>query len=352
MTIQQLKELARHAARGTAPANYECENVNAALADGLKELCGSVNDFMRNKYDIYEIIIKNADEIVPKKVFDAFGAFAEIIQVPQGQKAIFKRGTLGKNRARKFLTQVGLSGVYETFRLDTSNFTLEGKAVGGAITMDFERFLDGAESLSELMDILTEGLSDAVFKEIQKALTAAYNDMGPANRYESNDFEGEEMQKLITTVKNYGQNVVIFACPEFIDAMGPDLVVPIAKAGVQGIYAPQDIERIHSVGRINLFRGTPIIEMPQSFVDETNDKVWIDPSCAYILPAGKEKVVKVMLEGETQMYDFVNRDQSVEVHAYKKMGAAIMHHHNWAIYKNLTLADDYEGKVADLYPNL
>ena len=34
LTIQQLKDLARHAARGTAPANFECENVNAALADG------------------------------------------------------------------------------------------------------------------------------------------------------------------------------------------------------------------------------------------------------------------------------------------------------------------------------
>jgi len=126
MTIQQLKELARHAAHGTAPANFECENVNAELADGLKELCGSVNDFMRNKYDIYEIIIKNADEIVPNKVLDAVGAFAEVQRVPQGQKAIFKRGIMGKNRARKFLTQVGLSGVYETFRLDTDTFTLEG----------------------------------------------------------------------------------------------------------------------------------------------------------------------------------------------------------------------------------
>ena len=85
MTIQQLKDLARHAARGTAPANFECENVNAALADGLKELCGSVNDFMRNKYDIYEIIIKNADDNVPNKVTDAVGAFAEVQRVPQGQ---------------------------------------------------------------------------------------------------------------------------------------------------------------------------------------------------------------------------------------------------------------------------
>ena len=349
MTIQQLKDLARHAARGTAPANFECENVNAALADGLKELCGSVNDFMRNKYDIYEIIIKNADEIVPNKVIDAVGAFAEVQRVPQGQKAIFKRGVMGKNRARKFLTQVGLSGVYETFRLDTDTFTLEGKAVGGAITMDFERFLDGAESLSELMDVLTEGLTDAVFGEIQKALIAAVDAVGrpAANKVIFAGFDAEQMQKLVTTVKNYGQSVVIFACPEFVDAMGPDAIVP-AVSGAQGVYHPQDIDRIHNVGRINLFRGTPIIEIPQSYLDESNTKTWMNPQFAYILPSGKEKVVKVVLEGDTQMYDFVNRDQSVEVHAYKKMGAAIMHHHNWAVYQNTAITDTSEFP----YPNL
>ena len=74
----------------------------------------------------------------------------------------------------------------------------------------------------------------------------------------------------------------------------------------------------------------------------------MNPQFAYILPSGKEKVVKVVLEGETQMYDFVNRDQSVEVHAYKKMGAAIMHHHNWAVYQNTAIADTSEFP----YPNL
>ena len=120
-------------------------------------------------------------------------------RVPQGQKAIFKRGVMGKNRARKFLTQVGLSGVYETFRLDTDTFTLEGKAVGGAITMDFERFLDGAESLSELMDVLTEGLTDAVFGEIQKALIAAVDAVGrpAANKVIFAGFDAEQMQKLV-----------------------------------------------------------------------------------------------------------------------------------------------------------
>ena len=43
MTIKEMKELALYAAKGTAPANYSVENVDSALAEGLRELAGSVN---------------------------------------------------------------------------------------------------------------------------------------------------------------------------------------------------------------------------------------------------------------------------------------------------------------------
>lgn len=342
-TLQEIKELALYAAKGTAPANYQVENVNEALRDAFKDLAGSVNQFMKNRYDIYEIMIETADEIVPNKVIDAVGRFAEVQVAGQGQKALFKR-SLGRNRAKKFLTQVGLSGVYETFRLDKTTFEVPAMAIGGAVTIDFERFLDGAEDMAELMDIITEGLTDSVFIEVQKALKAAINATGrpDANKVSKNTFDAESMIKLINVVKAYGSNAVIFAPPEFVAAMGPDAIVPVGT-NYQGIYHPQDIDAIHNTGYINLFRGTPIVQIPQSFIDETNTKTWIDPQLAYVLPTDGEKVVKVVLEGQTQVHDFTNRDNSMEIHVYKKMGAAILTHHNWGIYQNTGITDTSES---------
>lgn len=342
-TLQEIKELALYAAKGTAPANYQVENVNEALRDAFKDLAGSVNQFMKNRYDIYEIMIETADEIVPNKVIDAVGRFAEVQVVGQGQKALFKR-SLGRNRAKKFLTQVGLSGVYETFRLDKTTFEVPAMAIGGAVTIDFERFLDGAEDMAELMDIITEGLTDSVFIEVQKALKAAINATGrpDANKVSKNTFDAEAMIKLINVVKAYGSNAVIFAPPEFVAAMGPDAIAP-GGTNYQGIYHPQDIDAIHNTGYINLFRGTPIVQIPQSFIDETNTKTWIDPQLAYVLPTDGEKVVKVVLEGQTQVHDFTNRDNSMEIHVYKKMGAAILTHHNWGIYQNTGITDTSES---------
>lgn len=349
MTIKEMKELALCAAKGTAPANYSMENVNDALVEELSKLAGSVNQFMKNRYDIYEIIIEAADEVVPQKVIDAVGIFADVRQVGQGQKALFKT-RLGRARARKFLTQVGLSGVYETFRLDNGSFEVGAYAIGGACTIDFERMLDGAEDMAELVGLLTEAQTDAVYQQVQKALRAAFSKTGVPqnNRATGATFDGDEMMKLISTVRAYGSGAVIFAPPEFIAAMGADAIVPItnygsptATAGIQGVYHPQDIDAIHNTGYINLFRGTPIVQIPQSWVDESNTETWIDPQLAYVLPTGGEKVVKVVFEGNTQMYDFVNRDQSMEIHTYRKLGAAILTYHNWGIYKNTGITDTY-----------
>ena len=340
MTLNELRELARHAANRTAPAEFSASSVDAAVADGFKNLCGSINNFMRNRYDIYDIIIENADEIVPNKVMDAMGQFAEVIQLKNGEKKMFKRGGLGRNRAKKFLTQVGLNGLYETFRLDEETFTIGIKSLGGAVSIDFERMMDGAETLSEFMDVLTEAQVDGIYGEVQKALMAAAGEtsMPTANKYAGN-YDAAHLQTLINTVKAYGGSATIFASPEFVAKMGPDAIVP-AVSGAQAIYHPDDIDAIHNIGRIRIFRGTPIVELRQSFLDEKNDKVMINPQFAYILPSGKEKVVKVLMEGGTQMYDVVNPDQSIEVHSYRKIGVGILAFNNWGVYKATDIAVD------------
>lgn len=341
-TLKEIKELALHAARGTAPSTFSVDNVNEALRDELKQMAGSVNQFMKNRYDIYDIIIETADDVVPNKVLDAVGIFAEVQNVPQGQKALFKVKR-GKARGKKFITQVGLSGLYESFRLDNDTFELRAHAVGGAASIDFERMLDGADDMADLMEIITEGLVDAAFVEVQRALKAAVDAKGrPAvNKTVQNTFVPAEMLKLITIVRAYGSSAVIFAPPEFVAAMGPDAIVPVG-ANYQGVYHPQDIDAIHNQGFINIFRGTPIVQIPQSFIDENNDKTWIDPQLAYVFPAGQERVVKIVFEGQTQIYDFVNPDNSMEIHTYKKMGAAIVTHHNWCIYQNTGIAQTME----------
>lgn len=337
--IDRLKLLATYAARNSAPANFTEGEVNAVFIAEIAPFMTSVNEFMKNRYDIFSIIVTAVEDVVPKKVLASIGAFAEFKQIANGQKALYKR-KLGVNRAKSFLTQVGLSGVYETFRLDNSNFEVNAYSIGGGARIDFERLINGAENMADLMTIITDGYEDAVYGQIQRALVAAYTTLSmPAiNKKTSSSFDAAKMLALVNIVKSYGVSCAIFAPPEFVAAMGPDAIVP-AISGAQGIYSPDDIAAIHDRGYISVFRGTPVVQIPQSYIDENNVATYINPQYAYVLPTGGEKVVKVVFEGETQMYDAVNRDQSMEIYTYKKLGVGIMTYNNWGIYQNTGIVD-------------
>ena len=109
MTKAELMEIALHAAKGTAPANFTVQSVNEAFYAGMDELCKGWTDFQRNKYDIYDIVVRTIDEVQPKRVLDAIGRFADVQFVPDNQKVVFKVNK-GRRRAKTFLTAAALSG--------------------------------------------------------------------------------------------------------------------------------------------------------------------------------------------------------------------------------------------------
>lgn len=350
-TLQELKDLALHAVRGTAPANYTVGTVDAALRGELKALAGSVNQFMKNRYDIYDIVIAAVDDVVPKNVIAAVGAFAEVRVVPNGQKTIFKR-KLGRQRARQFITRVAIGGLYETFRLDSETFTVEAYAIGGACSIDFERFMNGEEDMADLVAIVQEGLVESVYVETMRALHKAAETSNPdqggtlntsaPNVFHMDEWDAQTAVKAINIVKGYGTSATLFATPEFVAAMGADAIVLPSNNGGQGVYSPQDIEAIHNTGYINIFRGTPVVQLPNTWTDETYTKTYLDPQLAFVLPTNGDKLVKVVLEGDTQINDFKNKDRSMEIHFYKKMGVALTHDRNWVILKNGDIESTYD----------
>lgn len=357
MDRNAIRDLYIHAFKGTSPdvTQYSVKDVKDTLKAELRALAPDLNTYRRNKLDIFQIIQEAYDEVLPAYVGNFIGQFAEIKTVPNGQKATFlvKRG---RRRAKTFITEVGLSGVYEAFRLDVDTFDVTAKAYGGSAYIDFERYLSGDEDLTEPMNLLLEGLEEAIYREIVKALIATVmnSNMPAANIATTTSFDPEQMAQLCTIAKSYGNgNAVIFATPEFVQKMGPDAIgmpiygpfalaaAPVTPGSAPGyatpVYSPRDIQDIAATGYITVFRGTPIVQLPQSFVDENNDTYQIPPSFAYIFPAGNNKIIKVVFEGQTQVDDWKHRDRSMEIEVYKKFGIAILSTNDWCAYRNLEL---------------
>lgn len=312
--------------------NFSYSDLNETLRNELRELAGSYALYRENKNTIFELIEETINDVLPKRVLEQYGMFAEVKTFAQGDKPIFiqKISSAARRRAKQFVTKVGLAGVYEVFKLDGTKLEVATEAYGGAAQIGFEEFLDGRVDFADLLEIVMEGLDEAVYKEIAKALVAAVESLQGTNKATETQFVESEMDRLVAIADSYGKST-IYCTYEFAATM-----VPEAGWRSNGM---KD-ERWNN-GYLANYKGHNVIVLDQSYEDETNTTKVIDPSYAYIIPAGSnEKPVKIAFEGPTAVLERENEDWSREIRVYKKFGVATLITNNICVYRNTSLTID------------
>lgn len=337
LEINQLKLLAKAVANADPSSKVAYQygeekltysELNDTLRNELNALASDYKSFRENKNAVFTIIETVVDEVLPKKVMQAYDMFAETKVFAQGTKPVFtiKTTEASRRRAKQFITKVGLAGVYEVFKLAGKNYEVPTSAFGGAAQIGLEEFLDGRVDFAELTEIVMEGLDEAVYKEIAKALIASIDNLQPANVHSQAGFSESEMDKLIQIAEAYGQ-ATIYCTYEFAATMIP------SKDWVSDSMRDQ----MWNNGYLANYKGHRVIVLPQSFEDETNTTKVIDPKYAWIIPTGAEKPVKIAFEGETLVDERQNRDWSREIQVYKKLGVSTVVTNNICVYTNTDL---------------
>ena len=316
--------------------NLSYSALNETLRSELNELAGSYALYRENKNTIFELIEQTISDVLPKKVLEQYGMFAEVKTFAQGDKPIFiqKITTAARRRAKRFVTRVGLAGVYEVFKLDGRVLEVQTEAYGGAAQIGFEEFLDGRVDFADLLEIVMEGLDEAVYREIAKALIATVESLQDGNKTTQNDFVEAEMDRLVSIADAYGGKSTIYCTYEFAATM-----VPEAGWRSNGM---KD-ERWNN-GYLANYKGHNVIVLEQSYEDETNTTKVINPAYAWIIPTGaNEKPVKIAFEGPTAVKEVDNHDWSKEIRVYKKFGVATLVTNDICVYKNTSL--DSEASI-------
>lgn len=308
---------------------FSYADLNDTLRNELREIAGTYALYRENKNTIFALMEETIDDVLPKKVLEQYGQFAEIKTFSQGDKPVFtQRITVAsKRRAKQFITKVGLAGIYEVFKLDGKSYEVPTSAFGGAAQIGFEEFLDGRVDFADVLDVVMEGLDESVYLEIERALKGAVTNLQANNKATQDSFVEAEMDKLLAVADSYGQ-ATIYCTYEFAATMVP------AEGWVSDAMKDQKWNN----GYLASYKGHRVIVLPQSYEDETNSKKVIDPSYAWIIPTGgNDKPVKVALEGQTIVREIENTDMSREIQVYKKMGVAAIITNNICVYRNTGL---------------
>ena len=335
---EQLIELARANAKAslnpskTFSFNGEslsAEALNKTFIKELNDLGKNPQDFRENKNLIYTLMEVGLTEVLPQKVLQSYGQFADVQTFPQGTKPVYKVriSEASKKRAKQFVTRVGLAGRYEVFKLDGYTLEIPTAAYGGAARVEWEELLDNRMTLNDYYSIVLEGMDECVYREIAKALAASVGNIKAINKVAYNAFSADAMDHLLTTADAYGKST-IYCTFEFAATMLP----------ADGKWSDGMKEQIWNNGYFSTYKGHQVIILPQSFTDDTNAEKVIDPSYAWIIPTGAEKPVKVAFEGSAQVKSFDNRDWSTEIQTYQKFGVGTyMINPGICVYQNTSL---------------
>lgn len=325
--------------------NYSYSDLNETLRSELNELAGTYALYRENKNTIFTILEQTITDVLPKKVLEQYGQFAEVKTFKQGDKPIFRQKITesSKRRAKQFVTKVGLAGIYEVFKLDGQSYEVETSAFGGAAEIGFEEFLDGRVDFADVLEIIMDGLDRCVYLEIERALVAATSQLTPANVVVKNTFDEAEMDRLIRIADSYGGGT-IYCTQEFAGTM-----IPSNASGNWGAWSDGMKEEYWKNGYFATYKNHRVIILPNSYEDDTNTTKVIDPSYAWVIPTGAEKPVKVAFEGETIVDEYTNYDRSREVQVYKKLGVVAMVKNNICVYQNTSLVrEDYKKQPASI----
>lgn len=307
--------------------NLSYDALNETLRRELNEYAGTYALYRENKNLIFSLIEQTIDLVLPKKVIENYGQFAETKVYAQGDKPIFTVKGNYHNRAKQFITKVGLNGIYEVFKLGKERpFELQTSAIGGAAAIGFEEFLDGRVDFAEVTKIVMEGMDELIYREIAKALMSCINHLPRANQVAAAGFDEAAFDRLLSVASAYG-TPSIYCTYEFAVKMIP----------AEGWISDAMRDEKWAKGYFANYKGYRVIILPQAFEDETNEKKMIDPGYVWILPTGHDKPVKVAFEGDTLVQEMHTHDRSREIQVYKKVGVGVITSPDICVYQDTEL---------------
>lgn len=262
--------------------NFSYDALNETLRQELNEYAGTYALYRENKNLIFSVIEEVLDDVLPKKVEEAYQMFAETKTFKQGDKPMFRRKiNSARTRAKQFITRVGLAGIYEVFKLGgEESFEVQTSAIGGAAQIGFEEFLDGRADFAEVTAIVMEGMDELVYREIGEALKASLHQLPAANRVESNGFDEASFDRLLVIASAYGEPT-IYCTYEFAVKMIPQEAWRYTEAMKDELW---------KTGRLANYKGKKVIISHRALLMKP-----ILPRSQILVTAGLSQVVLISL---------------------------------------------------------
>ncbi|WP_461199362.1 hypothetical protein [Enterococcus sp. N249-2] len=274
-----------------------------------------------NRHLVYAIIDNTIDAVLPTLVKDQFNSLADFQNIQVGDEQHFRV----KN---KDLFRVGViaSGTQDLRRqtLHDHKFKVDTDWYGIATYVEFEQFLAGNVDWTDYVNRCAESLSTFIGEKIYNAFALSYDGVRAKHKH-TGTFD---LDKLI----DLSRHVKAASGGKQVDVYGTTTALSQIVDGLDKSEAMKD--EINKVGYLSTIRGLNLIAFPDAYKAGTEDFI-VSDSSLLLIPGG-EKIVSVVLEGETFTVDGESTDNTglqMDFNTRKKFGAQVNQASIYGFYK-------------------
>ena len=316
-------------------ASFSAEEVNEAAVKAIMAECGldensSARDFRAVEDKAFALIEEAIDEILPKKLEQVLGEFAEVRQFARDAEVVFNIEKIGKNRAKLTIAKGARGGIYRVAKLDKKWFSPSTSVETVAVYVTLEEIILGTMSLSELYNNVLEGFEEKIYKEVFNALAAGQSAAGTGyNAITTNTTKatlGSAIDSVLPVVKAYGIPTIFGSYAALSNIYNP----LAASSGYPNVEDSADIRRY---GFVQVYKGVRCVELPNYLVGD--DDWFYDDDKVFVVPSGV-KPVKVALKGDLTLIRNTQAVGSEKWEAHKIVGVGVAMANNYAV---LTVTD-------------
>lgn len=274
----------------------------------------------RHKVDIFEVIEETIDNLLVSGWGSNpfFNNYVEIRNLADGDTNEFYVPD------EVILTVAELAGNHHDIlrqRLgEGSTFTVKTRWYGLKIYAEYELFMMGRIDWSAFVQKIYEAMDKMVNDMVYQAVMSAGEKVLPTSQF--NKTGALNRDDLITLVEDVQT------------ATGEEAVIMGTKSALAKVTALSDTQWIsnemkeerHTTGRLGIWEGITLVEIPQSFAPNDTTTKLVDNNKLLIMPVGDNRFIKIVYEGDSQFYEntdpAVNMDMTVTAEYQTKMGIA------------------------------
>jgi hypothetical protein len=271
-----------------------------------------IKDYDRNKTEINAIIKENVNEVLKVKVDGALDIIADVTYVGHGEKKEYN-----VRNGKLKVEYVALGSEIRRQKIYKGKITAQPKALGASVYAEWDDILAGrAESFTDMINEIADAINEEVLKTIQNTFVTAMGSAPAANKY-SGAFSLAQVRNVANTVSAYGRPVIV----------GTAIALSNITSDSNFKSAMSDTmkDAFNRDGFIGVWEGRALVQLPNTFTDETNTTWTLSNNYIYVMPVGADKPVKVTFEGGAEMLEQQSFDDgSVTKKTLQKVGVNVL----------------------------